>query len=84
MPHHRDGHIRPGYLVRRQRHRNLAGAFAVAAAAGPRLGGRAVILVDDVMTTGATLFAAAKCLAAAGSGSVVAIILARVVRPQGS
>ena len=73
-----------GGLSRRQRHPNLAGAFAVAADAGPRLGGRAVILVDDVMTTSATLFAAAKCLAAAGSGPVGAIILARVARPQGS
>lgn len=73
-----------GGLSRRQRHRNLAGAFAVAADGGRRLDGRAVILVDDVMTTGATLFAAAKCLATAGSGPVGAIILARVARPRGS
>lgn len=71
-----------GGLSRRQRQRNLAGAFAVNSNAKARLSGRAVILVDDVMTTGATLFAASRCLKAAGSGPVSAIILARVSRPR--
>lgn len=73
-----------GGLSRRQRYHNLAGAFAVTNGAGPDLDGRPVILVDDVMTTGATLFAAAKCLTAAGSGPVSAVILARVSRPHGA
>lgn len=71
-----------GGLSRRQRHRNLAGAFAIAGDARTHLEGRAVILVDDVMTTGATLFAASKCLSAAGSGVVSALVLARVARPH--
>ena len=71
-----------GGLSRRQRHRNLAGAFAVTGDAAARLDGRAVILVDDVMTTGATLFAASKCLTSAGSGPVSALVLARVARPH--
>ena len=72
-----------GGLSRRQRHRNLAGAFATTEDARAMLKGRAVILVDDVMTTGATLFAAARCLSAGGSGAVSAIVLARVARPHG-
>ena len=71
-----------GGLSRRQRHRNLAGAFAVDGRMRAHLEGRPVILIDDVMTTGATLFAAAKCLTAAGSGPVSALVLARVARPR--
>jgi len=47
-----------------------------------RLAGRPVVLVDDVMTTGATLFTAAKCLSAAGSGPVSVLVVARVARPR--
>ena len=71
-----------GGLSRRQRHRNLSKAFSIDNAAGRRLAGRPVVLVDDVMTTGATLFAAAKCLSAAGSGPVSALVVARVARPR--
>ena len=41
-----------------------------------------MVPVDDVMTTGATLFTAAKCLSAAGSGPVSALVVARVARPR--
>ena len=71
-----------GGLSRRQRRRNLAGAFAVPAAERSGLAGRPVLLVDDVMTTGATLFEAATCLARAGSGDISALVLTRVVRPR--
>ena len=57
------------------RQRNVRGAFAVAmAGAVPRH----VALVDDVMTTGATLHAAAKALRRAGVERVDAWVCARV------
>ena len=74
--------VSQGGLSRRQRRRNLAGAFAVPLAERSGLAGRPVLLVDDVMTTGATLFEAANCLARAGSGDISALVLARVVRPH--
>jgi len=43
---------------------------------------RPVLLIDDVMTTGATLGEAARRLQAAGGGYVSAFVLARVTRPQ--
>ena len=71
-----------GGLSRRQLHRNIAGAFSVRQDGRTRLAGRPVVLVDDVMTTGATLFTAAKCLSAAGSSPASALVVARVARPR--
>jgi ComF family protein len=65
-------------LNRLQRRRNLAGAFAIDPSARPRLQNKPIMLVDDVMTTGATLFEAARTLRHAGSGAVTAVIIARV------
>lgn len=58
------------------RRRNLRGAFAVAAGARP-LSGERVLLVDDVVTTGATLAALAGVLRAAGAERVDGLALAR-------
>ena len=62
-------------LDARQRRRNLRGAFAVRT--GTPLPAH-VVLVDDVMTTGATLHAAAAALRRAGVARVDAWVCARV------
>ncbi len=54
---------------------NVRGAFR--AAAHPDLKGACVLLVDDIMTTGATVNEAAKVLAKAGASRVVVAVLAR-------
>ena len=59
---------------------NVAGAIAVNPRRRDRIGGRPVLLVDDVMTSGATLAAAAGALLAAGSGPVSVAVLARAVK----
>ncbi|CAN7541289.1 ComF family protein [Acidovorax sp. LjRoot129] len=64
-------------LPRAQRLRNLRGAFAVEPARAAALRGRRVVLVDDVMTTGATLHAATEALREAGVAHVTAVVLAR-------
>lgn len=65
-------------LTRLQRERNVAGAFAVSNAFTPQLAGRSILLVDDVMTTGATASAAAKALKSAGAQRVDVLVLAIV------
>jgi predicted amidophosphoribosyltransferase len=52
-------------LAADERARNLSGALTVRPDARRRLGGRAVVLVDDVVTTGATLTEAVRVLRAA-------------------
>jgi ComF family protein len=63
-------------LDRRARRRNVRGAFA--ARAGLRVP-RCVALVDDVVTTGATLAEAARALRRAGARRVVAVCVARTL-----
>ncbi len=65
-------------LSHRQRRVNVRGAFAAADAA--YIEGRRVLLVDDVMTTGATLDACARVLKAAGARHVSSLTLARAKR----
>lgn len=62
---------------RADRLRNLRQAFAVPAQHSAQLQGQHVLLVDDVITTGATLHAAARTLLAAGAAQVSALALAR-------
>lgn len=65
-------------LTNRQRRLNLRGAFAVQNREAVR--GRAILLVDDVMTTGATVRAAAGELKRAGAAGVWVATLARAQR----
>ena len=66
-------------LTRAQRGENLQGAFRVPDAAKPRLEGRRVLLVDDVLTTGATANAASRALLRGGARAVDVLAFARVV-----
>ncbi|MCB2108922.1 MAG: ComF family protein [Rhodobacteraceae bacterium] len=71
-----------GGLDRQARRRNVAGAFKVEAKA--KLEGKAVLLIDDVLTTGATADACSRALLRAGVGNVDVLVLARVPNPGGS
>lgn len=66
-----------------QRVRNVDGAFRADPARIERLGGRRIVLVDDVLTTGATVSAAARALKRAGASQVDVLSFARVVFDAG-
>ncbi|MEM9012870.1 MAG: ComF family protein [Pseudomonadota bacterium] len=67
---------------REARQENIAGAIRPARRVPERLRDRRVLLLDDVMTTGATLSAAAEACREAGAASVDVLVLARVA-PEG-
>jgi ComF family protein len=64
-------------LSRSERLQNVKAAFAVEPLRAQELQGKRVVLVDDVMTSGVTLFAAASALRQAGAGHITAIVFAR-------
>jgi ComF family protein len=66
--------------TRDERFANLAGAFTVHPRRRARIEGRPVLIVDDVMTSGATFAAAAEACLAAGAASVTVVSLARVAK----
>lgn len=65
-------------LGREARFAALEGALRVAPRHLGRIAGRPVLLVDDVMTSGATLEEAARACRAAGAGEICVLALARV------
>ena len=64
-------------LTRAKRLANVAGAFAVRRRFRSRLAGKTVLLVDDVMTTGATLQTCATTLKRRGIATVYGAVVAR-------
>lgn len=67
-----------GHLHHRQREKNVRGAFAVVRP--EKIRGRRILVVDDVMTTGATLNACARTLKRAGAREVRALTVYRVLK----
>ena len=66
-------------LSRAARRRNVRGAFAVRPSRAHLVAGRSVLLVDDVLTTGATVSACARALRNAGAARVDVATLARAL-----
>jgi ComF family protein len=64
-------------LGREARQHNVANAFALQANTSEAFQGKHILLIDDVMTTGATLVAAAQPLRKAGAASVSSVVIAR-------
>lgn len=64
-------------LPRRERLANVRGTFAVEPLRAQALPGRQLLLVDDVMTSGASLYTAAQVLRQAGAAGVSALVFAR-------
>jgi len=70
-----------GGLEPAARERNVRGAFALKA--GRSVTGKRVVVIDDVMTTGATVEECARVLTRAGAASVTVLTLARALRVGG-
>ena len=67
-----------GHLGRSARSRNVAGAFALRS--GVVVEGKRIVIIDDVMTTGATVGECARLLRRAGAARVDVLTLARAAR----
>ena len=65
------------------RRRNVAAAFVVPAGRRKQVEGLRILLVDDVLTTGATAEGCARALKAAGAARVDLAVVARVQAPAG-
>jgi predicted amidophosphoribosyltransferase len=65
-----------------ERAREVAGSFALRRSRADRIAGRSVLLVDDVITSGATANACAAVLLAAGALTVDVLAAARVPDPR--
>jgi len=71
-------------LTKPQRADNVQGAFRVPAERKAEIAGRRLLLIDDVLTSGATADTCARALLRAGAASVDVLVFARVVAPARS
>lgn len=71
-------------LSRRARADNVRGAFRATPGGAMQMSGRCVILIDDVLTTGATLEAATRACLRGGAAKVRVLTFALVSDPRGS
>jgi predicted amidophosphoribosyltransferase len=68
-------------LSKTERAENVQGAFRVPAEEKPQVAGRRLVLIDDVLTSGATVDTCARALLRAGAAHVDVLVFARVVAP---
>ncbi len=66
-------------LARDERAKNVHGAFSIGKSGRPQVKGKRIVLVDDVLTTGATANACARVLRRAGAARIDVLTLTRVV-----
>jgi ComF family protein len=71
-------------LARTERAKNVEGAFRVPAERRTAVKGRRLVLIDDVLTTGATVDTCARALLRAGAADVDVLVFARVVDSSGT
>ena len=71
-----------GELSAEQRAATVKDAFAIRQTRAPRIAGRHILLIDDVMTSGATSAACTHILLAAGATGVDVLVAARVPDPR--
>ena len=69
-----------GHMDRTQRLKNVKGAFRVTSTLAKNLEGKSVMLIDDVMTSGATVGECARVLRKSGAEKINVLTLARVAR----
>jgi ComF family protein len=70
-------------LTRKERLKNQRGRFAPGRGARRRINGRRVLLIDDVVTTGATVQACVRALVQGGADEVMVAVVARTPAPRG-
>ena len=68
-------------LSKPERANNVQGAFRVPAEQKAEIAGKRVVLIDDVLTSGATVDTCARALLRAGAAHVDVLVFARVVAP---
>jgi predicted amidophosphoribosyltransferase len=69
-------------MTRKERHEKLRDVMIIEPAKVPSVTDRHVLLIDDVMTTGATLSACTEVCRTAGAATVSVLTLARVARAE--